>query len=289
VAGAAAAVTPISLGLVIGTNTQAYSAKLGTFSALADAAGWLHSDGAGVYAWSTPTAANVGALPIGGGTLTGNLLFTDATYDIGVSGATRPRDIFASRNASFAGSVGIGVVAVSNYGLNIRSSLNAAASVGCLIAPVFGSSVTAGAAFEYWVQTAAAAFTLTDAYATYIASPALGAGSAITNLYGTYWAAQTGATTLNYVWYAATTTSASSLTQAGLLTARSIVATTGFGCNGKAAQTAYASGGAAAAAGTATLAGYGFLSAAEFNTFISTVNAAINVHRSALVANGIES
>ncbi len=30
-------------------------------------------------------------LPIGGGTLTGNLLFTDNTYDIGASGATRPR------------------------------------------------------------------------------------------------------------------------------------------------------------------------------------------------------
>jgi len=65
-AGAAAAVTPTTLGLVIGTNTQAYSAKLGTFSALADAAGWLHSSGAGVYAWSTPTAGDVGALATAG-------------------------------------------------------------------------------------------------------------------------------------------------------------------------------------------------------------------------------
>lgn len=30
-------------------------------------------------------------LPLAGGTLTGNLLFTDNTYDIGASGATRPR------------------------------------------------------------------------------------------------------------------------------------------------------------------------------------------------------
>ena len=35
-------------------------------------------------------------LPLGGGTLTGNLLFTDATYDIGASGATRPRNLFLS-------------------------------------------------------------------------------------------------------------------------------------------------------------------------------------------------
>lgn len=35
-------------------------------------------------------------LPIGGGTLTGNLLFTDATYDIGASGATRPRNLYLS-------------------------------------------------------------------------------------------------------------------------------------------------------------------------------------------------
>jgi len=45
----------------IGSTVQAYNAKLGTFSALADAAGWLHSSGAGVYAWSTPSASDVGA------------------------------------------------------------------------------------------------------------------------------------------------------------------------------------------------------------------------------------
>lgn len=36
-------------------------------------------------------AANTSSLPISGGTLTGHLLFTDNTYDIGASGATRPR------------------------------------------------------------------------------------------------------------------------------------------------------------------------------------------------------
>lgn len=46
-------------------------------------------------------------LPITGGTLTGNLLFTDATYDVGASGATRPRDLFLSRNAVIGGTLNV--------------------------------------------------------------------------------------------------------------------------------------------------------------------------------------
>ncbi len=41
-------------------------------------------------------------------TLAGDLLFTDATYDIGKSGATRPRDGFFSRNLTVATSISIG-------------------------------------------------------------------------------------------------------------------------------------------------------------------------------------
>ncbi len=68
---------------------------------------------------------------------------------------------------------------------------------------------------------------------------------------------------------------------------------TGFGCNGATPQTAYASGGAAGAvSGTATSGGYGFADSAEFNAAITAINAIkdlANNHRSALVANGIES
>ncbi len=71
------------------------------------------------------------------------------------------------------------------------------------------------------------------------------------------------------------------------------VITGGFGCNGKTAQTAYASGGAAGAvSGTATSGGYGFVSAAEFNAAMTAINAIVtlaNNHRTALVNNGIES
>lgn len=46
---------------------------------------------------NTYLTTSVGAstyLPLAGGTLTGNLLFTDNTYDIGASGATRPRTAY---------------------------------------------------------------------------------------------------------------------------------------------------------------------------------------------------
>ena len=56
-----------------------------------------------------------------------------------------------------------------------------------------------------------------------------------------------------------------------------------FGCNGATPQTAYASGGAAG--GTATSGGYGFVSSAEMNAFVTLVG---NI-RSALVANGVMS
>lgn len=39
------------------------------------------------------------------GTVNSNLLFTDATYDIGASGATRPRDLFLSRNLTVGGTL----------------------------------------------------------------------------------------------------------------------------------------------------------------------------------------
>ena len=43
-----------------------------------------------------------------GGTMTGNLLFTDNTYDIGATGATRPRDLWLARNANVSGTLTVG-------------------------------------------------------------------------------------------------------------------------------------------------------------------------------------
>ncbi len=79
----------------------------------------LTDDGAGGCTSNTPTisgstitASLTGHasldLPLTGGTLTGNLLFsTDNTKDIGASGATRPRDFFLGRNALVGGTLGV--------------------------------------------------------------------------------------------------------------------------------------------------------------------------------------
>jgi len=56
-------------------------------------------------AWLAAYLPATGYLTLSGGTLTGSLLFTDNTYDIGASGATRPRNIFLSNNATIGGAI----------------------------------------------------------------------------------------------------------------------------------------------------------------------------------------
>jgi hypothetical protein len=54
------------------------------------------------------TTANA-ALPKAGGTMTGNLLFSaDNSFDIGASGATRPRNLFVAGTSNLAGTVTLG-------------------------------------------------------------------------------------------------------------------------------------------------------------------------------------
>ena len=56
------------------------------------------------------------------GTLASNLLFTDATYDIGASGATRPRDLYLSRNIVSGGSIQDSKGDVRSSPINSKSS-----------------------------------------------------------------------------------------------------------------------------------------------------------------------
>lgn len=60
---------------------------------------------------NTDAQLNAKTLALIGSANSGNLLFTDATYDIGQSGATRPRDLFLSRNAVVGGTLGVTGVA----------------------------------------------------------------------------------------------------------------------------------------------------------------------------------
>lgn len=48
------------------------------------------------------------------GTITSNLIFTDNTYDIGASGATRPRDMFLAGNATIGGSIAATTLDLTN-------------------------------------------------------------------------------------------------------------------------------------------------------------------------------
>lgn len=100
-------------------------------------------------------------LPITGGTLTGDLLFTDATYDIGKAGATRPRDIFASRNVTVGGTL-TALQYASLRGLLSGATLSTAGGSGTM-------SIAAGAAQDstnaYWMALASAFTKTTGAWA----------------------------------------------------------------------------------------------------------------------------
>ena len=88
----------INGGAIDGTPIGAASASTGAFTTL-NASGATTLDG-------TVALGNAsGDLITVPGTINSNLLFTDATYDIGASGATRPRDMYLSRNLTVGGTL----------------------------------------------------------------------------------------------------------------------------------------------------------------------------------------
>lgn len=74
----------------------------------------MASDGTGTRTLNIAAGGTLGSnaftstayLPLTGGTLTGNLLFTDNTYDIGASNATRPRSIYVGTLLTLSSTAG---------------------------------------------------------------------------------------------------------------------------------------------------------------------------------------
>lgn len=75
------------MGGQLATGSSIYMASAGVPAA----------DGAGLSSIKSfsQLLTSIAAMPLAGGTFTGNVLFTDNTYDIGASGATRPRTVYA--------------------------------------------------------------------------------------------------------------------------------------------------------------------------------------------------
>jgi hypothetical protein len=88
----------INGGTIDGATVGAASASTGAFTSLT-------ASGATTLNGTVALGDAAGDLITVPGTVNSNLLFTDATYDIGATGATRPRDLFLSRNLTVGGTL----------------------------------------------------------------------------------------------------------------------------------------------------------------------------------------
>lgn len=235
------------------------AAGVGTFTTLPVGAGFVF----------TPPVTFNGAVTLGdaaadnitvNGTITSNLIFTDNTYDIGAVGATRPRHLYMSGNATIAGSL-----LASTTPLALTQSTN-----GAIITSVNNSNAGAGASARF----RATSDTVTADYTAYSAAAAGGARLNLTAS-GGYMIIGT-ATNHDVIIYTNNTSRATFAAAGGFTVVGA------FGCNAAAAQTAYASGGALAAYATGA---FGLNSDAN----MSALHAMVVKIRAALVANGIMS
>jgi hypothetical protein len=149
------------------------------------------SAGGGQRLLATATSVTI-SVPL---TLSGQLSFSpDATYDIGQVGVTRPRDIWLSGNVRANGSGGFGGnVAVGNNTPQTTTQLvvsTGGGTVGTIqrgiqVTTSFSSAaLTSGTCIEATFATQAAAFTMANGYGVRIPAPSIGAGSAVTSMFG---------------------------------------------------------------------------------------------------------
>ncbi len=106
----------INGGTIDGTPIGGSSAAAGAFTTL-NASGATTLDGN--VTLGNASGDNVTVT----GTITSNLLFTDNTYDIGASGATRPRNLFLAGAATIGGNLSVGGTLTLTGGVNLNGNV----------------------------------------------------------------------------------------------------------------------------------------------------------------------
>ena len=106
----------INGGTIDGTAIGASSASTGAFTTL-NASGATTLDGNVTLGNASGDTVTVT------GTISSNLLFTDNTYDIGASGATRPRNLFLAGAATIGGNLSVGGTLTLTGGVNLNGNV----------------------------------------------------------------------------------------------------------------------------------------------------------------------
>lgn len=106
----------INGGSIDGTPIGASSASTGAFTTL-NASGATTLDGNVTLGNASGDTVTVT------GTISSNLLFTDNTYDIGASGATRPRNLYLAGAATIGGNLSVGGTLTLTGGLTLNGNV----------------------------------------------------------------------------------------------------------------------------------------------------------------------
>jgi hypothetical protein len=119
-----------------------------------------------------------------GGNLRSNLTFSaDNTYDIGASGATRPRSLFLGTNLNVAGTVGVGTLATADVSLRVSRTATGDSQYGILNSTTYGGTGTN--VYGILNQANIAASASFSSYSGFLAvQPAFGAGATVTSQTG---------------------------------------------------------------------------------------------------------
>jgi hypothetical protein len=106
----------INGGTIDGTPVGSASASTGAFTT-------LNASGATTLDGTVALGNAAGDLITVPGTVNSNLIFTDNTYDIGASGATRPRNLFLAGAATVGGNLSVGGTLTLTGGVNLNGNV----------------------------------------------------------------------------------------------------------------------------------------------------------------------